>query len=39
MARKLETLKTMYQLKTENCIYFRRQHGQKTKWVSPHEKS
>ena len=24
---------------TENCIYLRRQHGQKSKWVSPHQKS
>ena len=40
MAKKLETLKTMHQGKTENCIYFRRQHGKKlngyllTKYVS-----
>ena len=36
MARKLETVKTG---KTENCLCSRRQHGQKTKLVSPHEKS
>ena len=36
MVRKIETLKNSR--KTENCIYFRRQHGKKTKLVFPHEK-
>ena len=40
-ARKLETSKTMYHGKIENCIYFKRQHGKKkteTRWVSPYKK-
>ena len=40
MAQKLRTVKTMYQRKKKKkTVYFRRQDGEKTKWVSHLEKS
>ena len=39
MARKLKTVKIWTNGKTEDCIYFRSQYGQKLKWVAPHKKS